>query len=445
MTHKATIDALETLLPEIRKNPTDVEGVLLKYAHAHNLASAQLGLLARKYNTARFLTHVKTANAEDTADTIPVLDVDTLLNTYEQLPQQKQSYADLWTTPDSETDAGFLQFPFCPTESDGMKEKSASVSKTDDEQLPYYQSILPLTEAVKSAAQVVYEVDEDIKTILKKAGKLDIKATPFVFGDDVKLAETVFTGTVEYPDMRVIKAASGILGELKNLIDVREEAVRIKEAAKNKQETVRGNSKGEGITLHFEALPGGKKPEGDKKPKGGKKPEGKPGSPPNGPSNNKKNKKNKKNKLDLEARMTPMSITPPESNLETASALINAGASAAKSTADAADKLYSTITSRRKNLLGMDDRRAIVRHRSLLDNKAKRETILMDLAMTDPVISQEDPENIAEYYNAIHTLNPGITTHAALVRPILREAIQYGGIPLPTQKELARMNESAKA
>jgi len=543
MTHKATIDALETLLPEIRRNPTDVEGVLLKFASANNLATAQLGLLARKYNTARFLTHVKTSSKEATADTIPVLDVDALLQKYEQVPQKKQGYADLWTTPDSETDAGFLQFPFYPTEDTGMKEKSASFEEqtVPEEQLPYYQSILPLTEAIKSAEQIVYEVDEDIKGVLKKAANLNLTANSFIFGDDVKLAEGVFTGDVEYPEMSVIKEAAGVLAELKGLMDTRLEAERIKEAASKKKATTTNKNKNKNNNLPVvsgrrvgqeQATLDRADREADVASKNdwekqqardaaaakakalvdkyGPDPAAanaddwekqqardaaaakakalvdKYGPDPAVEAATKKDWEDQQardaaqanvdehaSSIDAEAAtksdwekqeardaakvkaekeladLTERTLTTADierggNNLKEIAAVMEAGNAVSTKMRTTAETIYKKIKDTKGQML-LSGRDNLVRVRNSAHNKAKRETILMDLAMTDPVISQEDPENVTEYYNAIHALNPGITTHAALVRPILREAIQYGGIPLPTQKELARMTESSKA
>ena len=511
MTHKATIDALETLLPEIRRNPTDVEGVLLKFASANNLATAQLGLLARKYNTARFLTHVKTSSKEATADTIPVLDVDALLQKYEQVPQKKQGYADLWTTPDSETDAGFLQFPFYPTEDTGMKEKSASFEEqtVPEEQLPYYQSILPLTEAIKSAEQIVYEVDEDIKGVLKKAANLNLTANSFIFGDDVKLAEGVFTGDVEYPEMSVIKEAAGVLAELKGLMDTRLEAERIKEAASKKKATTTNKNKNKNNNLPVvsgrrvgqeQATLDRADREADVASKNdwekqqardaaaakAKALVDKYGPDPAVEAATKKDWEDQQardaaqanvdehaSSIDAEAAtksdwekqeardaakvkaekeladLTERTLTTADierggNNLKEIAAVMEAGNAVSTKMRTTAETIYKKIKDTKGQML-LSGRDNLVRVRNSAHNKAKRETILMDLAMTDPVISQEDPENVTEYYNAIHALNPGITTHAALVRPILREAIQYGGIPLPTQKELARMTESSKA
>lgn len=71
------------------------------------------------------------------------------------------------------------------------------------------------------------------------------------------------------------------------------------------------------------------------------------------------------------------------------------------------------------------------------ESDAQTETTLGTLLMTDPVISSADPEEVNKLYSAIYKIAPTLTESPELMAATLKEALQYGSIPLPTLLSLA--------
>jgi hypothetical protein len=66
----------------------------------------------------------------------------------------------------------------------------------------------------------------------------------------------------------------------------------------------------------------------------------------------------------------------------------------------------------------------------------EQEHALQTLILTDPVISKADPDQVAEIYETIRRGSPDIATDKNLLRFQLREALQYGGVPPDAYKQL---------
>ncbi len=66
---------------------------------------------------------------------------------------------------------------------------------------------------------------------------------------------------------------------------------------------------------------------------------------------------------------------------------------------------------------------------------------LQRLMQTDPVISKADPQLVTEIFSTIRRGAPSIAADPALLRFQLREALQYGGIPVEGYGQLAKVRE----
>lgn len=67
-------------------------------------------------------------------------------------------------------------------------------------------------------------------------------------------------------------------------------------------------------------------------------------------------------------------------------------------------------------------------------------TTLQRLVLTDPIISEADPETVVSLYNTIRAADPNIAADANILRFALREALQYEAIPSHTYKDLVDTN-----
>jgi hypothetical protein len=54
----------------------------------------------------------------------------------------------------------------------------------------------------------------------------------------------------------------------------------------------------------------------------------------------------------------------------------------------------------------------------------QRQIMLEDLMTNDPVLSEEDPERVAQAYQAVMQLAPDVSTNKEVVRAILRGVVQ---------------------
>ena len=96
--------------------------------------------------------------------------------------------------------------------------------------------------------------------------------------------------------------------------------------------------------------------------------------------------------------------------------------------------LTSLSELRKTNERGVEDYKKIM-------DKAKRdatiETTLGTMLMSDPVISNADSYDVNNLYDAINKIAPTLTESPELMAATLKEALQYGSIPLPTLIALA--------
>lgn len=82
----------------------------------------------------------------------------------------------------------------------------------------------------------------------------------------------------------------------------------------------------------------------------------------------------------------------------------------------------------------------VAEYKKILDQAnrdATRETTLGTMIMSDPVISNADPNDVNSLFEAINKIAPTLSESPELMSATLKEALQYGSIPLPTLLALA--------
>jgi hypothetical protein len=67
---------------------------------------------------------------------------------------------------------------------------------------------------------------------------------------------------------------------------------------------------------------------------------------------------------------------------------------------------------------------------------------LQRLIMTDPILGEADPQHLVDLANDLQKGDPRIAHNPNQLRFALREALQYGGVPIQTHKTLADIDKS---
>lgn len=103
------------------------------------------------------------------------------------------------------------------------------------------------------------------------------------------------------------------------------------------------------------------------------------------------------------------------------------------------DKVNGGIISSMNDIRKINEKE-VAEYKKILD-QAKRdattETTLGTMIMADPVISSADPNDVNSLYEAINKIAPTLSESPELMSATLKEALQYGSIPLPTLLALA--------
>ncbi len=72
----------------------------------------------------------------------------------------------------------------------------------------------------------------------------------------------------------------------------------------------------------------------------------------------------------------------------------------------------------------------------------ERSLVLARLMQSDPIISEADPETVQELYNSLQEVSPEYVRDPARLRMALREAVEYGAVPIHTLNELAQYRKT---
>lgn len=108
--------------------------------------------------------------------------------------------------------------------------------------------------------------------------------------------------------------------------------------------------------------------------------------------------------------------------------------------------LYSTATSAGKDVLQKSVMPRVESHEQYI-NQAKQkadETIaVQQLMLEDPVIKEADPQEVYELYKTVASLSPTLAQRPTTLAPIVREALQYGSLPIQTVTALLNAESTA--
>lgn len=451
MTHKEQIKLLDTILPEIIKT-NDPEGAMLKCAKKHNLSPALLEKLAQVFNTSKTIVGLK--KQANRGDSFSIVDVPKLVERYtEYRPGEsvassvKKSRQGAGVEKSASVASGIVDggrlpnaFSFESAESgwaaaggkdsDGgafvSKQASRSAGDIQDRRdgLVYRSITGNLNLAVDTASQVAYDTHMDI---LEKCAGIMHRLTP----DDGRWAECV-RDIVD--NLGLEKAASVITAVESYFIehrhhfrpaDLQKDAAAddsvfsrdrhgVVEDAEDIYELQQLNKQAhEQLAVYEKAA--GKGGSGD-------------GDDEEGLDSSAKLGSNTVSELvnGIQHPVIPMSRENPMA------AVLNP-----KDTPVAS--LIGALAASRGSLVNPDDKKYI----DDATMKAESESAVQQLLMSDPTISEADPEEVRTLYETVNRLSPTIAKDPVLLGPVLKEALQYGSLPIQQAKDLLEAEKNS--
>lgn len=78
------------------------------------------------------------------------------------------------------------------------------------------------------------------------------------------------------------------------------------------------------------------------------------------------------------------------------------------------------------------------------DKELSKDFNLHKLILTDPVIAEADPQEVSEIYNTIAEISPRFAQNTRLMATALKEALQYGAVPLNMLKDISEFEKNMR-
>jgi hypothetical protein len=475
MNHQRVLQALEEILPDIKKTGTP-ETVLLKYASDNNLSPAQLEKMAQTFNVAKSLTYFD--KAANRGGTFKVLDPADLVSQYKK-PAPLSKAASVTAT------VSVTKFPGASALQEAYPELTKAAGVTEQELTPKMKAHLQKQAKADAAKAAFYAsdakeffrrqivdgvgavttmfkrasvnksdfIDDVLYTFGKEAGELVLKQTLGVdykapadtthlskraFDKDMRtnskrlealeLASDIYEGMVFHKEASVLveqynkvaaTKADEILAAAQRLIGIEDKSGRKAMDRGENKSSIGTGDEGPADTIATEAAPDGGG--------GGGGSEG----------------TNTMAKDDPEP--LPTYYSPSEKNVD----LKPAADFIATHIVDPASKAMKGVKpgAPYKLLKDIADAHAPSYNSAQEDvDTARREieasTTIARLLQSDPIISEADPETVIDIFNTLQSANPDLVRDPMSLRMALREALQYDAVPAHTLKEHADIRKT---
>jgi len=475
MQHEEVVNALEEIVPDIAKSG-DPEGTILKYAKDQNLSPSQVERLGQVFNIAKTVNFMS-KSADNRGGSFNVVDTVDLLSSYmsseDEKVQKSATSIDDWI--DTPQEAGVSSVPdFLALASGANSEVDWVVEDVPD--LPKIASEI-YAEAKKetigvwereSVDEIVDGIKDDIRNKFDKVAQdLDLFAQPERFAimeEDLSSlipnGDAACSAMADYLSQKGlnIKRASentvsrklvhdrlGVSESFRGIVEdfefIKAAGTVIKESAAAGTGT--GTGTGSQKKTNWEKidmlLTGG----GEKK---------EPSSAPDisdflkDISTSREKSDEEKSEKDYHPSMvkkieTMIAGTPPDKKKGISGGVADL---LGKASPTEAGKLLGTLSK------GLDKAKSPLNKKKMQRDQAeddvKSTTTLQKLLISDPIISEADPDEVVEIYNTLSSGFPQMGQDPNLMRFAIREALQYGGVPLHTFKDLSSIRkEQAQA
>lgn len=94
-------------------------------------------------------------------------------------------------------------------------------------------------------------------------------------------------------------------------------------------------------------------------------------------------------------------------------------------------------------LVGAQSAEELQNEAATLDND-QRQALLQDLMVTDPIISEADPQNVMDMYSTIVNIAPKVSMHKEIVRSMLRQAVNSVALSPYDAQAYVNLNSALK-
>lgn len=445
MNHQVVLEALEDLLPEIKQSgsPSDV---LLKYAKEQNLSPAQLEKMAQTFNQAKTLTYLdKSANR---GGSFSLLDPAELISRYvdedsfpDEYSLKAASEGGLDKAANTQDNTVHTRFggPFllgvATPELDKIAKEEFEKEESERDMLwRHEKEAADMRKQIELAEQVrevavgdIIKFSREIQWFLREDNELDKETLDLDVCADLGHEEGSRVLKQAYGDAdyetTVTKQASAdrtfettttpdrqkaldMAKALKQAMDIREAAVAYlddleKEAATQTREHQSQAGKRRGHTFR---QAGGQSLEGIAE--------------------------SSDSVSDYLGKATENFITAP----------LSRGADAIAGAKRPLDSMEESLGISRQDLLPKKNKTQMKVDDAA--NEVQSATTLARLMQTDPILSEADPDLVTDMFNTLQETDPEFVRDPARLRMALREAVQYGMIPMHTLKEMTDMRKS---
>lgn len=475
MDHNQVIKTLESLIPQGAKSGP--ESVIVKYASENNLSPAQLERVAQMYNVAMTINFMNKSASR--GDTFQLIDTVKLMAKYTDTEGEKEASIpnewEAWLAPDATTsksasDTGYsnMDFPDIVALAKGQKEERYVETQKD-------YAYPALTSAgvwdtfrkesfdkfeLDSVERIIHESEEEYRSCAAKIQDLiQIKGASFKeMVNDVYLSapDSVFPVMEKLANYLKathcpgnLDASAPTLTKNPALVRDRWGVVEIVEKAASAIETIKASRSY--IDMYKEAASAGTQSPPDKKNKNKKSPGN--GGGGRGRPNSGDNETEYETAFDVsdydseiadanKKDERPKVVQPRLSAFDEIKEISNAGLDATKKILNP-NTYFENVGGFEAKLKAMLPNRVNKTQKAIDMSKgeAANVTTLQRLLITDPIISEADPNTVVSLYNTLQKANPDIASDPNVLRFALREAIQYDAVPMHTYKDFVETDQ----
>lgn len=439
MNHQQAVKTVESLLPEMERTK-DPESVLLKYSRDQNLPPAQLEKLAQVFNTKKTLSFLKNASSpEERGLSFSVVDTPSLMKAYTD-----HTHTVALDKAASISSSGFVSAFPSDYEREMSLEKAASRVQQQFDRLDSLKEASELKQKIDWLDQMHEEacedlvkfatdfyqfldegnlhfsdVESDIRTRLgEDRGQAILKFTAKAAKETYEPCELSkyadFDSSCEKPGLRAeaLKRASELGDHLDFMLRVQEEQKKASvDMANYVFDPVSGLLMPASSVITQQA--------------------GQPHTPGSGSQNAGKSK-HKPSKKDTQS---------PTAEFKQKDRSKKTDLSWLKSPEPLKVKTVQEVS---KSLLSAAAKEQNKPQKKVDEAGRDVETTteLRRLMVTDPIIAEADPEEVLDLFNTIQSINPDFVRDPKMLSITLREALEYGSVPIHTLSELAKLRES---
>lgn len=473
MTQQKIIDTLDELMPKIASTK-DPEGVLLKFAKENNLYTSQVEKLGHAFNQCKTLVGLqKQANR---GDSFTILDVPAMVKKYASYTpadvltkKEKEIHkkvdkivksASVLDTPEdrvplpdylqelqykgAEIDTGSTS-EYDLSKSSGNFDITFDKKASEQEEVDKVELLKEAHESLKEAIKVANTAQASARELIsiKCASITDmlrrkgpqawsevVEDTVYRFGSEKSAAAIdavenyLEVNHIPYTVADLTKKAyhSVLVTDRHNMFDtmqyIMESADLYKEAS---SELISLNKEEEQIKNCIKDLL-------QKEAAGKNKPRGNAANIPPSPVVKSKGKDDKLINIDGTAL-----VQLPALPLTMFSKVLNAPKDALET--------YSTYTKHIKDMMPSKDK-----YKKDFDTEAQKlnkQYALEELLFTDPIIAEADINDVQDIYNTIASVSPRFAENPRMMSTALKEALQYGAVPISMLKDIADFESKA--